>query len=65
MLVVDSTAWIDYFNGVENPRTNYLESILTTTPILIGDLMLAEILQGFRQDDERIQDILLAIQEIR
>ena len=52
MLVVDSTIWIDYFNGVENPRTNYLDSILTTTPILVGDLMLAEVLQGFRQDSD-------------
>lgn len=52
MLVVDSTVWIDYFNGVENPQTNYLNSILTTTPILVGDLMLAEVLQGFRQDSD-------------
>jgi predicted nucleic acid-binding protein len=52
MLVVDSTVWIDYSNGVENPRTNYLDGILTTTPILVGDLMLAEVLQGFRQDSD-------------
>ena len=50
MLVVDSTVWIDYFNGIENPQTNYLNNILETTPILVGDLMLAEVLQGFRQD---------------
>jgi len=50
MLVVDSTVWIDYFNGVENLQTDYLNSILETTPILVGDLMLAEVLQGFRQD---------------
>jgi predicted nucleic acid-binding protein len=50
MLVVDSTVWIDYFNGVENLQTDYLNSILETTPILVGDLMLAEVLQGFRQE---------------
>ena len=50
MLIVDSTVWIDYFNGVINPQTDYLNSILETTPILVGDLMLAEVLQGFRQD---------------
>jgi predicted nucleic acid-binding protein len=50
MLVVDSTVWIDYFNGIESPQTDYLNSILETTPILVGDLMLAEVLQGFRQD---------------
>jgi hypothetical protein len=50
MLIVDSTVWIDYFNGIESPQTDYLNSILETTPILVGDLLLAEVLQGFRQD---------------
>jgi predicted nucleic acid-binding protein len=50
MLVVDSTVWVDYFNGVENPQTNYLERIADQVPILIGDLILAKILQGFRDD---------------
>ena len=50
MLIIDSTVRIDYFNGVESPQANYLNSILETTPILVGDLMLAEVLQGFRQD---------------
>ena len=50
MLVVDSTVWVDYFNGVENPQTNYLEKIADQVPILIGDLILTEVLQGFRDD---------------
>jgi predicted nucleic acid-binding protein len=50
VLVVDSTVWIDYFNGVENPQTDYLHAIVDKTPILIGDLILAEVLQGFRDD---------------
>lgn len=50
MLVVDSTVWIDYFNGVENPQTVYLDQIADKTPILIGDLILGEVLQGFRED---------------
>ena len=50
MLVVDSTVWIDYFNGVENSQTDYLDQIADKTPILIGDLILAEVLQGFRED---------------
>ena len=49
MLVVDSTIWIDYFNGVENPQTDYLHQIADKTPILIGDIILAEVLQGFRE----------------
>jgi predicted nucleic acid-binding protein len=52
MLVVDSTVWIDYFNGVQNPQTDYLHQIADKTPILIGDLILAEVLQGFRDDTD-------------
>lgn len=52
MLVVDTTVWVDYFNGVENPQTNYLDAILNQTPILIGDLIMTEVLQGFRHDPD-------------
>lgn len=50
MLVVDSTIWIDYFNGVESLQTDYLHQIADKTPILVGDIILAEVLQGFRED---------------
>jgi len=52
MLVVDTSVWVDYFNGVKNAQTDYLHSVLDTTPILIGDLILAELLQGFRNDPD-------------
>ena len=52
MLVVDTSVWIDYFNGVENPQTDFLNTVLDKTPILIGDLILAEVLQGFRHDPD-------------
>jgi predicted nucleic acid-binding protein len=52
MLVVDTSVWVDYFNGVENPQTNFLHNVLDATPILIGDLILTEVLQGFRNDPD-------------
>jgi len=52
MLVVDTSVWVDYFNGVENPQTDFLHSVLDKTPILIGDLILTEVLQGFRHDPD-------------
>ena len=52
MLVVDTSVWIDYFNGVENPQTDFLNTVLDKSPILIGDLILAEVLQGFRHDPD-------------
>jgi len=50
MLLVDSSVWIDYFNGAETPQTDFLNRVLDQFPILVGDLILAEVLQGFRQE---------------
>lgn len=50
MIVVDSSVWIDYFNGAETRETDLLEGLLGVEPLLIGDLILVEILQGFRDD---------------
>ncbi len=60
MLVVDTSVWVNYFNGVENPQTDFLNAILDKTPILIGDLILAEVLQGFRHDPdfEKVRRVL-------
>jgi len=48
MVVVDSTVWIDYFNGAETPQVEFLDFNLDKALILVGDLILAEVLQGFR-----------------
>lgn len=50
MIVVDSSVWIDYFNNLETQQTNKLDRWLGNEPILIGDLILTEVLQGFRSD---------------
>jgi hypothetical protein len=52
MILVDSSVWIDYFNGLRNWQTDLLDDLLSNVPILIGDLILAEVLQGFRSDDD-------------
>lgn len=52
MLLVDSTIWVDFFNGTETRLTNYLHDSLGKTHILVGDLIIAEVLQGFRQDSD-------------
>lgn len=50
MLLVDSSVWIGYFNGAITPQTNYLHAMLGHREILVGDIILAEVLQGFRSD---------------
>lgn len=50
MIVVDTSVWIDYFNGRPTPEAAHLDSLLVREPLVIGDLILAEVLQGFRSD---------------
>lgn len=50
MILVDTSVWVDYFNGVGNLQTDWLDSALGTEPVLVGDLIPAEILQGFQND---------------
>jgi predicted nucleic acid-binding protein len=52
MIVVDSSVWIDYFIGVKNKQTNKLDDTLGLKPVAIGDLILTEVLQGFRHDKD-------------
>ena len=50
MILVDSSVWVDYFNGRATDETDYLDALLGREPVAIGDLILAEVLQGFRSD---------------
>jgi predicted nucleic acid-binding protein len=52
MILVDSSVWIDYFNGRKTWQTDLLENLFSNVPIIIGDLILTEILQGFRSDND-------------
>lgn len=52
MILVDSSVWVDYFNGAETLSTKKLDGLLGLQPICTGDLILAEVLQGFRQDQD-------------
>lgn len=52
MILVDSSVWIDFFNGAESTETDKLNEILGIKEVIIGDLILAEVLQGFRSDTD-------------
>jgi len=52
MILVDSSVWINYFNGIPTWQTDLLDNYLSNVPIVIGDLLLAEVLQGFRSDKD-------------
>lgn len=52
MILVDSSVWIDYFNGVKSRQTDLLDDLLGSELLLTGDIILVEVLQGFREDDD-------------
>ncbi len=60
-LLVDSSVWIDYFNGNLTSETDYLDFALGKESILVGDVILGEVLQGFRND----RDFERALQALR
>ncbi|WP_375578221.1 PIN domain nuclease [Marivirga tractuosa] len=55
MILIDSSVWIDYFNGVYNQKTDFLYSNLGREEFVIGDLIYAEVLQGFSDDKSYIK----------
>ena len=47
MILVDSSVWIDYFRGKSTAESDCLDSLIGSEPLLIGDLIMVEVLQGF------------------
>ncbi|MCK4842368.1 MAG: PIN domain nuclease [Methylococcales bacterium] len=52
MILVDTSVWIDYFNGKESSLTNILDKALIDGLVSIGDLIFLEILQGIKAERE-------------
>jgi predicted nucleic acid-binding protein len=64
MILVDTSVWIDFFNGNESNEKEHLRQlIISETRISITDLILTEILQGIRDDHqyERVKSTLLKL----
>jgi predicted nucleic acid-binding protein len=52
MVIVDTTVWVDYLRGAENPETRWLDSRLERQRLGLTDLILCEVLQGIRDHGE-------------
>ena len=52
MVIVDSSVWIDYFRGLENSHTLWLDSQFERRRLGLTDLNLCEVLQGVRDERE-------------
>lgn len=64
MIMVDTSVWIDYFNGVNHSLTQKLDYFLLYDIVVTGDIILAETLQGFRSDHDfiRAKEVLLGLE---
>ncbi|CAN5910013.1 PIN domain nuclease [soil metagenome] len=52
MILVDSSVWIDYFRSADTPQAALLDSLFGRSPLAVGDLIAAEVLQGVRDERE-------------
>jgi predicted nucleic acid-binding protein len=54
VLVVDSGVWIDFFNGADAPAVEMLGELLGhgEVRLVVPDLVLFEVLRGFRQEHD-------------
>lgn len=61
-VLVDSTVWIDFLNGLDNRQVALLQSLIPEGQVVLGDLILCEILQGIDdpREFEMTRDRLLA-----
>jgi predicted nucleic acid-binding protein len=50
VVIVDTTIWVDYFQGAENPETDWLNTELERQRLGLTDIILCEVLQGVRDD---------------
>jgi predicted nucleic acid-binding protein len=48
MVLVDTSVWIDYFRGIESRHTRMLDRCLDEDRLATGDLIIIELLQGFK-----------------
>ena len=66
MIVADTSVWIDYFKGQISPATDLLDEQLDTSLVVIGDLILLEILQGFKvEKDYKLAKAMVLLLEQR
>jgi len=66
VILVDSSVWIDYFNGTATRQTDRLDSLLGVEPLAIGDLIRVAVLQGFvdERDFDQAKALLRSLVQV-
>ncbi|MFN0146610.1 MAG: PIN domain nuclease [Dehalococcoidia bacterium] len=63
MWTADSSVWVDYFNRNWTPSALLLREWLRAGSTIVGDLVMAEILQGLRHPD-RVSRVLRVLADV-
>jgi predicted nucleic acid-binding protein len=50
VVIVDTTVWVDYLNGVVAPHTDWLDREVEHQRLGLTDIILCEVLQGVREE---------------
>jgi len=56
LVIIDTTVWVDYFNGVATPHTEWVDREVGRQRLGLIDLILCEVLQGVR-DETRFRQV--------
>jgi len=56
VVIVDTTVWVDYLRGIQTPQVGWLEAEIGRQRLGLTDLILCEVLQGVR-DDQQFADV--------
>lgn len=52
-VLVDSSVWIDYFQGEATPEANRLDSLLGRSSLVVADVVMMEVLHGMPDEAHR------------
>jgi predicted nucleic acid-binding protein len=50
VILVDSSGWVAFFRDEATPQAEWLDRNLGVEGLVVGDLILAEVLRGFKDD---------------
>jgi predicted nucleic acid-binding protein len=55
VVIIDTTVWVDYLNGVSTLETTWLDREMSQQRLGLLDLMLCEVLQGLSTEESAIR----------
>ena len=66
MIRGDASVWIDCFRGAATPQAERLDALPGSELLIIGDLILTEVLQGFgrHRDFDQARKLLTALDAV-